>query len=417
LSTFSELGVPRGIADVLARRGVTAPFPIQSATIADAMAGRDLCGRAPTGSGKTIAFSVPLATRAGKGAPGRPRALVLVPTRELAAQVAEELRPLAEQCRRTVATFYGGTPIGKDMGRLRRGVDIVVACPGRLADLVQRGNVNLGDVEMVVVDEADRMADMGFLPEVRRLLDKTSPDRQTLLFSATLDGDVDVLIRRYQRNPARHELAAPTTDLGDVRHLFWRAEASDRVRIAGDIIRAVAPAIVFTRTKHSADRVARQLQRSGVAAVAIHSNRTQSQRTRALKEFTAGRVATLVATDIAARGIHVDDVGVVVHFDLPATGKDYVHRSGRTGRAGATGLVVSLVPPDKTGDARGLQRSLKMPSGVEAVELAHLTGSYRPAPTPHQAAERPGGRPGNRGGKSRKPNQRRRNSGRTAARR
>jgi superfamily II DNA/RNA helicase len=373
LHTFAELGVPQKVADVLAHRGVTTPFPIQAATIADALAGRDLCGRAPTGSGKTLAFSIPLAVKAGRGAPGRPRALVLVPTRELAAQVSSELRPLAETRGRRVATFYGGVPISRDQRRLRAGVDLLVACPGRLADLVQRGNADLRDVDLVVVDEADRMADMGFLPEVRRLLDATSAGRQTLLFSATLDGDVDVLVRRYQRDPVRHELDAPEESRGDVRHLFWETDPSARVGIAADVVRATAPAIVFTRTRHGADRVARQLQRDGVTAAAIHGARSQGQRDRALADFTGGRVAALVATDVAARGIHVDDVGVVVHFDLPATDKDYVHRSGRTGRAGSTGLVVTLVPPDRLRDAADLQRALSLPAGVHAVTLAQLT--------------------------------------------
>jgi superfamily II DNA/RNA helicase len=376
MKTFDQLGVPRELTDVLARNGVTAPFPIQEATVTDALAGRDLCGRAPTGSGKTLAFSVPMAATVGKGKPRRPRGLILVPTRELASQVMEALRPLGQSRGRTVAAFYGGTPIGKDRGRLDRGVDVMVACPGRLADLVQRGAVDLRDVDYVVIDEADRMADMGFLPEVRRLLDQTSSQRQTLLFSATLDGDVDVLITRYQRNPARHEHVADEADKGDVRHLFWRAEPHDRLLVTRDIVTTMAsPAIVFTRTKHGADRLARQLQREGVTAAAIHGNRTQNQRERALADFTSGRVGTLVATDVAARGIHVDAVGVVVHFDPPATDKDYVHRSGRTGRAGADGVVVSLVVPDKLKDVKGIQRALDMPQGTGPVALADLGGS------------------------------------------
>jgi superfamily II DNA/RNA helicase len=373
MTTFTQLGVPAELVDALARRGVTAPFPIQQATIADALAGRDLCGRAPTGSGKTLAFAIPLVLGARRGSPRRPSALVLVPTRELAAQVAAEMRPLAEARGRSVATFYGGTNLTRDQRTLRRGVDIAIACPGRLADLVRRRDADLRDVRFVVIDEADRMSDMGFLPEVKRLLDQTASDRQTLLFSATLDGEVDVLVRRYQHDPARHELAAAEEDASDVRHFFWHAVPAERVGIARDIVNAVAPAIVFTRTKHSADRVAKQLNRLGVRAAAIHGNRSQSQRERALADFTGGRVAALVATDVAARGIHVDGVGVVVHFDPPATGKDYVHRSGRTGRAGASGLVVTLVAPDKVGDVRGMQRSLAMRQHVEQITLGHLT--------------------------------------------
>lgn len=421
MPTFIQLGVPRDIIEALARRGVTEPFPIQEATIADAMAGRDLCGRAPTGSGKTLAFSIPLAVNGRRGTPRHPGALVLVPTRELASQVAQELRPLAELRGRSVATFYGGTNIARDQRSLRRGVDIAIACPGRLADLVRRGDAHLRAVRTVVVDEADRMADMGFLPEVKQLLDQTAADRQTMLFSATLDGDVDVLVRGYQRNPVRHELATRTEDYGDVRHFFWHAAPSERVGIARDIVLAVAPAIVFTRTKHAADRVARQLSRQGVRAAVIHSNRSQSQRERALADFSKGRATALVATDVAARGIHVDNVGVVVHFDPPASGKDYVHRSGRTGRAGAGGLVVTLVVPDKVSDVKGLQRALAMRQHVERMALDHLTHgtssgvSLDPPSTDHRAQPRSGEREqqprangGGRSGQSPRPNSRKR---------
>ena len=382
MSSFLDLGVPRKIDVALERRGITAPFAIQTQTITHALDGRDVCGRAPTGSGKTLAFSIPLAAAVTPSArAGHPTALILVPTRELASQVAETLQPLAQAMGRRVATFYGGTPIANDQRRLRKSIDIAVACPGRLIDLVQRGDVSLDKVSFVVLDEADRMADMGFLPDVQRLLDMTTTDRQTLLFSATLDGDVDVLIRRYQHDPVRVELHSESDDTGDVRHLFWHAEPHDRVRVTGDIIAAVSPAIVFTRTKHGADRVAKQLQRRGVTAVAIHGNRTQKQRERALADFTAGRAATLVATDVAARGIHVDNVGVVVHFDPPASSKDYVHRSGRTGRAGADGVVVTLVPPDKRGDVKSLQRELSVAQSVDTASVAALLGT-----APAQAA-------------------------------
>ncbi|MPZ89087.1 MAG: DEAD/DEAH box helicase [Nitriliruptorales bacterium] len=367
--------MPRNLVESLARRGVTSPFPIQESTIAKALAGRDLCGRAPTGSGKTLAFAIPLAIRAGKGELRRPRALVLVPTRELAGQITDVLRPLAETAGRTVAAFYGGTTLNRDRRRLRSGVDIAVACPGRLADLVRQREIDLRAVDFVVVDEADRMADMGFLPEVQRLLDQTAPDRQTLLFSATLDRDVDVLTRKYQRDPVRYEIEERATEQGDVQHFFWRAERSARVGITSDVVRAVASAIVFTRTKHAADRVTGQLRRGGVSAVAIHGNRSQSQRERALADFSNGRAVTLVATDVAARGLHIDNVGAVIHFDPPASGKDYVHRSGRTGRAGADGLVVTLVTPDKQGEVRSLQRELRVPQRLESVEVERLAAN------------------------------------------
>ncbi|MFO8074594.1 MAG: DEAD/DEAH box helicase [Actinomycetota bacterium] len=374
-TSFDQLGVPRTLVGALAQRGITEPFPIQAATIAEAMAGRDLCGRAPTGSGKTLAFGLPLAARVGRAEPRRPRGLVLLPTRELAAQVAAELAPLAQAAGRRVATFYGGTSLGRDQQRLRRGVDLAIACPGRLADLVGRGDADLSDVEVVVLDEADRMADMGFLPEVRRLLDTTPRRRQTLLFSATLDGDVDVLIRRYQRDPVRHELAEDPDEQGEVRHYFWHAEPSERVGLTRDVVAHASSAIVFTRTKHAADRVAKQLNRRGVASAAIHGNRSQNQRQRALAAFSSGEVAALVATDVAARGIHVDDVGVVVHFDPPATEKDYVHRSGRTGRAGADGLVVTLVAPDKVADVKGLQRALKLRQRIASAAPEELSAA------------------------------------------
>jgi superfamily II DNA/RNA helicase len=383
---FDQLGVPRDLVTVLRRLDRPTPFPIQVATLPDALQGRDIAGRAPTGSGKTLAFGLPLATRAGRGRPGRPRALVLVPTRELASQVRDTLLPLAEARQRRVATLYGGTDIRRDQRRLRTGVDIVVATPGRLADLVRRGDVTLADVDLVVLDEADRMADMGFLPEVTRLLDGTATDRQTLLFSATLDGDVDVLVRRYQRRPVRHEVELEEDARGDVRHVFFRAERPDRRRLTGDIVRDRGRAIVFTRTKHGADRLAKQLAQDGIRTAAIHGNRSQGQRERALAAFHGGQVTTLVATDVAARGIHVDGVAVVVHHDLPASEKDYVHRSGRTGRAGNDGLVVTLVGVEQRADAEAIQRRLGLSHGLHARDLRLLDGPVVTGPAPTRPA-------------------------------
>ncbi|MBW3664902.1 MAG: DEAD/DEAH box helicase [Actinobacteria bacterium] len=377
---FADLGVPTDLVERLTADGITDPFPIQTLTLADALAGRDLCGRAPTGAGKTLAFAIPLAALAGRARSGRPRALVLVPTRELAAQVAEAVRPLAEVRQRRVATFYGGTDLRRDLRHLARGVDIIVATPGRLADLVRRNNCDLSDVDLVVVDEADRMADMGFLPEVKRLLDRTSNRRQTLLFSATLDGDVDELVRRYQNEPVRRHVE-PEEDLSDVRHVFWLTERHDRRGLTADIVRRSGPAIVFTRTKHGADRLAKQLSQAGISTAAIHGDRNQRQRERALADFTEGRVTTLVATDVAARGIHVDAVGVVIHYDLPRTDKDYLHRSGRTGRAGAAGLVVSLVAGEQRGTVDRLQRTLQLPRGLHQLDLDLITTGAQPAPS------------------------------------
>jgi len=386
--TFAELGVPADLVARLVRMERPTPFAVQTLTLRDAIAGRDLCVKAPTGSGKTLAFAIPLALNAATGRRGRPGALVLVPTRELAAQVGETLSPLAQERGRSLGVVYGGTNINRDLTALRRGVDILVATPGRLADLVQRGAADLSDVRMVVLDEADRMADMGFLPEVVRLLDRTHADRQTLLFSATLDGDVDTLVRRYQHDPVRHTLEVEASAAADVRHLFWPADREARRRLTGDIVRHVDPAIVFTRTKHGADRLVKQLRQDGIDAAAIHGDRSQAQRERALESFRSGAVTTLVATDVAARGIHVDGVAVVVHYDLAGSDKDYQHRSGRTGRAGGTGLVVSLVDASQHGDVATIQRSLDLELGLHAVDLDDLTGEA----SPRIAVELPAGR-------------------------
>ena len=318
--SFASLGVPTDIVAALDRKSISEPFPIQSMTIPDALAGRDVCGKAPTGSGKTLAFGIGAVARlTGKPArPKHPRVLVLTPTRELAAQVASELQVLATPRNLRVDSFYGGVGYGPQLKALSRGVDVAVACPGRLGDLIERGSIRLDAVEIVVIDEADRMADMGFLPDVKRLLDLTPSDRQTLLFSATLDGDIDVLVRRYQHDPARHELEVDEDDSNAAVHLFWKVASGDRVDRTAEVVAAAGPTIVFSRTKHGTDRIARQLEQRGVRAAAIHGDRSQKQREKALDLFTRGSVDALVATDVAARGIHVDGVNAVVHFDPPA---------------------------------------------------------------------------------------------------
>jgi superfamily II DNA/RNA helicase len=356
--SFAELGVSPDLCALLEQRDISEPFPIQSATIADGLAGRDICGRAPTGSGKTLAFGLVIAARDRRARPRSPRALVLVPTRELAVQVQKELSSLVGHGARGAVAIYGGVGYGPQRQALNKGASIVVACPGRLEDLVAHNDVDLSDVDLVVVDEADRMADMGFLPSVRRLLDATSPTRQTLLFSATLDRDVDALVQRYQNDPARHEVGADPHDEGDVSHLFWRVERDERIAVTADLITRHGRSMVFCRTRHGADRVVRQLAAAGVQAEAIHGSRSQAQRERALGAFMAGRVQALVATDVAARGIHVDDVACVIHFDPPPDAKDYTHRSGRTGRAGASGIVVCLVSNDTVGAVRTIQKEL-----------------------------------------------------------
>lgn len=379
---FSALGVPPELTAALARTGVIEPFPVQAAVLPDCLSGLDVCGKAPTGSGKTLAFGLALLSRLATAGGarsrsrrrdgGRPRALVLVPTRELAAQVEEVLGPLADAIGAHVMSVYGGVGYGKQLAALRRGVDVLIACPGRLEDLVERGAVDLGWIEIVVIDEADRMADMGFLPAVRRLVGGTSEDRQTLLFSATLDGPVDKLVRDYQRSPVRHEVVADESDRGEVHHRFWSVEAAEKLAVTAETVAARGPALVFCRTKRGADRLSQRLARFGLSTAAIHGDRSQRDRERALGAFRAGRLDALVATDVAARGIHVDAVPLVIHYDPPADATDYVHRSGRTGRAGAGGLVVSLVGEDHVQGTRRLQRHLRLPGGVSSPEVTAL---------------------------------------------
>ncbi|MFM7068606.1 MAG: DEAD/DEAH box helicase [Actinomycetes bacterium] len=386
--SFTDLGVPEDIVHRLRTRGIRSPFPIQELTLADGLAGRDVSGRAPTGSGKTIAFGIPLIVDCPDAQPTRPSRLVLVPTRELATQVAVELRALAGTEGPRVEAVFGGVSIGRQAQAVRRGAEIVVACPGRLADMIQQGMLHLDRVDVVVLDEADRMADMGFLPEVRRLLDQCPSDRRTILFSATLDGDVDILVQRYQHDPVRHELVTDDDQPAEIDYHFWEIDRTERVGATASIVAHVGPTVVFTRTKHGADRVARQLSNAGVVAVAIHGDRSQGQRERALEAFKTGAADALVATDVAARGIHVDGVAAVVHFDPPADAKDFVHRSGRTGRAGARGVVITLVHDDVRADVRQLQRRLDAPSGFTPVNLAEIPAgaTSRPSPPPNRAS-------------------------------
>ena len=401
--TFAGLGIPGALAEFLDECGFTTPFEVQTATIPDALAGRDVSARAPTGSGKTLAFGLPLLMRVEGAKPRRPLGLVLAPTRELAEQIQRELHPIARAGGRRIIAVYGGVGYEHQKQALARGVDVLVACPGRLADLIEQGEVDLDEVEFVVIDEADRMADMGFLPEVRRLLDRTPDDRQTLLYSATLDGDVAVLTRHYQRDPAYHEVGDPRPNIEDMRHLFWRLDASKRIEVASDLIQAAGRTIVFCRTRRGADRVARQLKRAGASAAAIHGSRSQNQRTRALQSFSDGRVEALVATDVAARGIHVDGVECVLHFDPPVDEKTYVHRSGRTARAGAQGTVVSFIGDDQVREAGSLIRNLRLRADLATPAPVSLQGameridaeagaSFADAGLARETAEEPAGR-------------------------
>ena len=396
---FTALGVPLPLAAALEGRGILSAFPIQAATLPDAICGRDVCGKAPTGAGKTLAFGLAILSRLAVPRAGRgrrqPSALILVPTRELAAQIEDVMAPLAMVIGARVASIYGGVGYGKQLAALRRGVDVLVACPGRLTDLVEQGSVQLSHVDMVVIDEADRMADMGFLPAVRRLIDRTSSSRQTLLFSATLEGPVDRLIRDYQHDPARHDVVLDDADRGAVSHHFWRVESRDRIAVTAEVVTTSGPAVVFCRTKHGADRLSDRLARSGLASAPIHGNRSQSQRERALAAFRAGRLDVLVATDVAARGIHIDAVPLVVHFDPATDATDYVHRSGRTGRAGADGTVLSLIGTEHVAATRVIQRRLGLSSGLSSPEVSPLTvlgtrGRPRPEPQAAKSAARPG---------------------------
>ncbi len=358
--SFAGLGLCDEIVAALTSRGITAPFPIQALTIPDALAGRDVCGKAKTGSGKTLAFGLPVLQRLPRSKPGSPTGLVLAPTRELANQICDELAAPAAAVRRRVLATYGGAPIDKQIARLRAGVDLVVATPGRMIDLIDRGAVSLRAVRHVVVDEADRMADMGFLPQVEWILRNVDSGHQTLLFSATLDGAVDSLIRRYQSSPAMHSVAPREITVAEMVHRFVGVHKLDKVKVAAAITGPVRRTLMFTRTKVAADRLARDLRREGVNAAPIHGDLRQTAREKSLRQFIGGDLPVLVATDVAARGIHVDDVDVVVQYDPPSDHKTYLHRAGRTARAGESGVVVTLSLWDEELDVKRLQRRLEL---------------------------------------------------------
>ncbi len=332
--TFAGLGLPADLVNALAREGITEPFPIQELTIRDALAGRDICGKAKTGSGKTLAFGLPLLSRIGHANPGHPRALVLVPTRELANQVTTALRALGTASDRRVRAVYGGVSMDPQIDALRKGTDVVVGTPGRLIDLMERGELSVTEVEVLVIDEADRMADMGFMPQVQKVLYRMTQPHQTMLFSATLDGAVKRLVDRYMDDPVQHLVAETEPTVEEMEHRFFLVHQMDKVKVVASIARGVERTLVFVRTKRGADRLVTQLDREGVRALAIHGDLRQGARERALADFIAGKVSILVATDVAARGIHVDAVDVVVHYDPAEDHKAYLHRSGRTARGG-----------------------------------------------------------------------------------
>jgi superfamily II DNA/RNA helicase len=403
--SFTDLGVPANLTAVLTDLDIATPTPIQAATLPDSLAGRDVLGRGRTGSGKTYAFLLPLVSRlaaSNRGRrPGAPRALVLAPTRELVGQIDQALAPLARAAGLTTRTVFGGVGQNPQVQGLRRGVDIVVACPGRLEDLISQGHCSLGSVEVTVLDEADHMADLGFLPAVRRLLDKTPRDSQRLLFSATLDKAIDVLVKRFLRSPVTHEADSAQSPVATMDHHVLHIARDHRLPILVDLASAPGRTLVFTRTKHGAKALARQLNRNGVPTVELHGNLSQNARTRNMDAFHSGKAQTLVATDIAARGIHVDDVALVIHADPPVEHKAYLHRSGRTARAGARGTVVTLMTSEQVGDVRQLTRA----AGIKA-RTTRFDGAAHPVLTELAPGERvkvPGGmvveeRPSGNGG-------------------
>ncbi|WNV74258.1 DEAD/DEAH box helicase [Geodermatophilus sp. DSM 44513] len=403
-TTFAALGVPAPLVEVLAASGITAPFPIQVATLPDSLAGRDVLGRGRTGSGKTLAFSLPLVARlAASDSPRqsrRPRSLILVPTRELANQVAAVVDPLARALGMRTAVVFGGVGQNPQVQALAAGLDVLIACPGRLEDLIGQGHADLGAVEITILDEADHMADLGFLPGVKRLMDRTPKTGQRMLFSATLDNGVDVLVKRYLTSPTTHSVDPAVAPVSTMTHHVLRVEAADKPAVVRELASGLGRSVLFTRTKHQAKKLAKQLTASGVPAVDLHGNLSQNARERNLEAFSSGEIRVLCATDIAARGIHVDDVALVVHVDPPTEHKAYLHRSGRTARAGAGGAVVTVTTPDQAGEVRTLARQAGITPTVNAVrpgaaEITELTGPaaphVEPAPAPEPQPQGQGG--------------------------
>lgn len=414
-SQFGRLGVPTIFSAVLSQRGIDTPTPIQAATLPDSLAGRDVLGRGRTGSGKTYAFALPVVARLAaerrRPTPGRPRALILAPTRELAAQIAESVRPLAAAARLSVLTIFGGVNQNPQVRTLQRGVDILVATPGRLLDLRDQRHLDLSEIAVTVIDEADHMSDMGFLPGVKKILGATPAKSQRLLFSATLDNAVNVLVKQFLADPVVHEADSAQSPVTTMEHHVLTVSAAQRADVIADLAAAPGRTILFTRTKHGAKKLTKALNARGIPAVDLHGNLSQNARVRHLDAFGSGRVETLVATDIAARGIHVDDVALVVHADPPTEHKAYLHRSGRTARAGHSGTVITIATPDQRGDVQHLMRAAKIkpqispasaevlqelaPGGrvvLSSAEVARRTGAAAPGPQSSARPARPGAR-------------------------
>ncbi|MFD3503542.1 DEAD/DEAH box helicase [Streptomyces sp. NPDC058676] len=389
VEAFAELDMPERLLAALGHEGVTVPFPIQAATLPNSLAGRDVLGRGRTGSGKTLAFGLALLARtAGRTAqPRQPLALVLVPTRELAQQVTDALTPYARAVKLRLATVVGGMSIGRQAGALRGGAEVVVATPGRLKDLIDRGDCRLDDVDITVLDEADQMTDMGFMPQVTALLDQVRADGQRMLFSATLDRNVDLLVRRYLTDPVVHSVDPSQGAVTTMEHHVLHVHGTDKQRTTTEIAAREGRVIMFLDTKHAVDRLTKHLLSSGVRAGALHGGKSQPQRTRTLAQFKDGHVTVLVATNVAARGIHVDNLDLVVNVDPPTDPKDYLHRGGRTARAGESGSVVTLVTPDQRRDMTRLMMSAGINATVTPVrsgeeELSRITGAQAPSGVP-----------------------------------
>ncbi|MGY2128581.1 DEAD/DEAH box helicase [Blastococcus sp. SYSU DS0617] len=410
-TTFEALGVPAPMVEVLSASGITAPFPIQVATLPDSLGGRDVLGRGRTGSGKTLAFSIPLVARLAasdsKRQPKRPRSLILVPTRELANQVAAVVDPMARALGMRTTTIFGGVGQNPQVQALAQGVDVVIACPGRLEDLIQQGHCDLGAIEVTILDEADHMADLGFLPGVKRIMDRTPKVGQRMLFSATLDNGVDVLVKRYLTNPTTHSVDPAVAPVSTMTHHVFHVQTADKSEVVRQLAAGLGRSVLFTRTKHQAKKLAKQLTASGIPAVDLHGNLSQNARERNLEAFSNGTSRVMCATDIAARGIHVDDVALVVHVDPPTEHKAYLHRSGRTARAGAGGTVVTITTPDMVGEVRTLTRQAGINPRVSQVapgaplleELAGPPAPYvEPAPVVEQQPQGSGGGRRRRGG-------------------
>ncbi len=409
MPSFEQLGLPAPVLRALEAGGFTEPFPIQAATLPVTLEGRDLLGRGQTGSGKTLAFGLALLSRlaGGRARARQPRGLVLVPTRELAQQVVDALVPYAKALGLTTAAVVGGMSFNRQAADLQRGVDLLVATPGRLTDHTNQRTADLSAVTVTAIDEADRMADMGFLPQVRAILDLTPRDGQRLLFSATLDGDVGTLVRQYLTDPVTRSVAPPTGSVSTMDHHVLHVDTAAKPRIVAEIAAREGRTILFVRTKHGVDRLVKTLRREGVAAGALHGGKAQNARNRAIAEFKEGRTPVLVATDVAARGIHIDDVSLVVHVDPPADPKDYLHRAGRTARAGDSGTVVTMVTAPERRDVERLTRL----AGVRATHtdvapgtaaLTAITGARPPSGVPIVEAPKPAQAPRGNGGRRRR---------------